>query len=164
MSHGIQHILKDESGVLTFEWILLLTVLVIGIVGGLSAVRDAYIDELGDTAEAMTSLDHTYWIEPPLLASIDDPLHDIPDPYLSGSANGYLGEGKQSIIPNWTFTPSNYKDEPGVVTRFRVSGEYDENGNFVASGTTEVGQKPSQTVVAKSSVNDEGSTVPNFTP
>ena len=54
--------LKEESGVLTFEWILLITVLVIGIVGGLSAVRDAMIDELGDVAEAMLALDQSYYI------------------------------------------------------------------------------------------------------
>lgn len=55
-------ILKEESGVLTFEWILLLTVLVIGITGGLSAVRDAMITELGDVAEAMIALDQSYYI------------------------------------------------------------------------------------------------------
>ena len=51
--------------VLTFEWILLITVLVIGIVGGLSAVRDAMITELGDVAEAMIALDQSYTILPP---------------------------------------------------------------------------------------------------
>ena len=49
-----------RRGVLTFEWILLMTVLVLGIVGGLSAVRDATIDELGDVAAAALSLDMSY--------------------------------------------------------------------------------------------------------
>ena len=57
---------KEDQGVLTFEWILLLTVLVIGIVGGLSAVRDAVISELGDVAEAITSLDQSYTIINPM--------------------------------------------------------------------------------------------------
>ena len=48
----LNRIMKDESGVLTFEWILLITVLVIGLVGALSAVRDALNTELGDVAEA----------------------------------------------------------------------------------------------------------------
>ncbi|MDO4629275.1 MAG: hypothetical protein Q4C70_08850 [Planctomycetia bacterium] len=164
MSHGLQRIWSDESGVLTFEWILLITVVVIGIVGGLSAVRDAYIDELGDTADAMTSLDHTYWINPPLQASIDDPLHDIPDDYISGSANGYVTGVSEGGSQTWVYTPSHYKDVKGNVTRFRVTGEFDADGNWVVTGTEAIGQKPNQTVDAKSSVTAEGSTVPNFTP
>lgn len=53
---------REDEGVLTFEWILLLTVLVIGVVGGLSAVRDAVLTELGDVSEAMISLDQSYTI------------------------------------------------------------------------------------------------------
>jgi len=57
---------REDEGVLTFEWILLLTVLVIGIVGGLSAVRDAVISELGDVAAAVTALDQSYTIINPM--------------------------------------------------------------------------------------------------
>ncbi len=66
---------KDE-GVLTFEWILLLTVLVIGVVGGLSAVRDAVLSELGDLAQAITSLDQTYFIVNPLEVRVHDNVID----------------------------------------------------------------------------------------
>ena len=52
----------EDEGVLSFEWILLITVLVIGIVGGLSAVRDAIIDELGDVAGAVVSVDQSYTV------------------------------------------------------------------------------------------------------
>ncbi|MCS7305804.1 MAG: hypothetical protein NZ602_11950 [Thermoguttaceae bacterium] len=55
----------EQRGVLTFEWVLLLTLLVIGIVGGLTAARDALITELGDVAEAMISLDQSLLINPP---------------------------------------------------------------------------------------------------
>jgi len=58
----LNRVWREDEGVLTFEWILLITVLVIGIVGGLSAVRDAVITELGDVAEAMISLDQSYTI------------------------------------------------------------------------------------------------------
>jgi len=58
----LNRVWREDEGVLTFEWILLITVLVIGIVGGLSAVRDALITELGDNAEAMISLDQSYTI------------------------------------------------------------------------------------------------------
>ena len=62
----------EDAGVLTFEWILLITVLTIGIVGGLSAVRDAIIDELGDVAEAMVSLDQSYTILQPVEIAVHD--------------------------------------------------------------------------------------------
>lgn len=51
---------QEQEGVLTFEWVLLLTLLAIGIVGGLSAVRDAIISELGDAAGAIVHIDQSY--------------------------------------------------------------------------------------------------------
>ncbi len=47
---------KSRRGVLSLEWIILLTVLVIGIIGGLGAVRNAMISELQDLAEMILSL------------------------------------------------------------------------------------------------------------
>ena len=38
---------KEEDGVLSFEWVMLVTLLTIGIVSGLTGARDAIIDELG---------------------------------------------------------------------------------------------------------------------
>lgn len=61
----MNRIWREDEGVLTFEWILLITVLVIGVVGGVSAVRDAVITELGDAAEAVISLDQSYSISTP---------------------------------------------------------------------------------------------------
>ena len=43
-------------GILTFEWILLISLLVIGIIGGLSAVRNALICELSELAQCITAL------------------------------------------------------------------------------------------------------------
>jgi Flp pilus assembly pilin Flp len=57
---------KEQDGVLSFEWVLLVTLLTIGIVSGLSAARDAIIDELGDVAQAMLALDQSYTISFPL--------------------------------------------------------------------------------------------------
>jgi len=45
-----------RRGVLTLEWVLLVTVIVIGIIGGLGAVRTATVGELRDLAEAITHL------------------------------------------------------------------------------------------------------------
>ena len=47
---------RRRRGVLTLEWILLVTVIVIGIIGGLGAVRNATLGELTDLAEAITHL------------------------------------------------------------------------------------------------------------
>ncbi len=65
MKSLLNRVWREDEGVLTFEWILLITVLTIGIVGGLSAVRDAVITELGDVAEAVVSLDQSYTISHP---------------------------------------------------------------------------------------------------
>jgi hypothetical protein len=49
------------------------TLLTIGIVGGLAAARDAIIDELGDVAQAMLALDQSYTIAFPLLIQVHEP-------------------------------------------------------------------------------------------
>lgn len=61
---------KEQDGVLSFEWVLLVTLLTIGIVSGLSAARDAIIDELGDVAQAMGALDQSYTIDFPLYVAV----------------------------------------------------------------------------------------------
>jgi Flp pilus assembly pilin Flp len=53
---------RENDGVLSFEWTLLVTLLTIGIVGGLAGARDAIIDELGDVAEAAQGIDQSYTI------------------------------------------------------------------------------------------------------
>jgi len=63
----------EDDGVLSFEWTLLLTLLTIGIVGGIAAARDAIIDELGDTAQVMMAVDQSYHIGFPLLVVVHDP-------------------------------------------------------------------------------------------
>lgn len=60
MKRLIQRAWSEDEGVLSFEWILLITLLVIGLVAGLAAVRDATIDELGDVAEAAINIDQSY--------------------------------------------------------------------------------------------------------
>ena len=57
-----ERIWSEDEGVLTFEWILLVTVLLIGIVGALSAVRDAVITELGDVVGAVVNIDQSYTV------------------------------------------------------------------------------------------------------
>jgi Flp pilus assembly pilin Flp len=95
---------REDEGVLTFEWILLITVLVIGVVGGLSAVRDAVITELGDVAEAVASLDQSYTILHPWEVMTPDCLLD------GGSDSAYLDEAgvsEQRLVDN--DLPGQYK-------------------------------------------------------
>ena len=58
-----KRIWNEDRGVLTFEWILLITLLVIGIVGGISADRDGLIDELGDVTGAVVNIDQSYSVD-----------------------------------------------------------------------------------------------------
>ena len=48
---------RKRLGVLTFEWILLVSLLVIGVIGGLSAVRNALICELWDLSQCISAID-----------------------------------------------------------------------------------------------------------
>lgn len=51
---------QEDDGVLSFEWTLLVVVVVFGTVAGLAAARDVIIDELGDMAEAVVSFDQSF--------------------------------------------------------------------------------------------------------
>lgn len=64
---------QADDGVLSFEWTLVLTLLTIGIVAGLSAARDAIIDELGDVAQAAGAIDQSFNL----------PAIDLVDPDIS---------------------------------------------------------------------------------
>ncbi|MBI86210.1 MAG: hypothetical protein CMJ81_23690 [Planctomycetaceae bacterium] len=83
MKRILQRIWSEDDGVLTFEWVLLVTLLTIGVVGGVAAVRDAIIDELGDVAQAMLTLDQSYTVLHPL--SIE--VHDTSD---QGASNSFF--------------------------------------------------------------------------
>ena len=74
MKSVLKRIPREDRGVLTFEWILLITVIIIGIVGGLSAVRDGVIDELGDVTEATIRIDQSWSVEPSECLDVD---HDF---------------------------------------------------------------------------------------
>jgi hypothetical protein len=60
----------EQDGVLSFEWTMLTSLLTVGVVSGIASVRDAAIDEMGDLAQAMVSLDQSYMIQPPLGVSV----------------------------------------------------------------------------------------------
>ena len=130
----LKRLYNDESGVLTFEWILLITVLVIGIVGALSAVRDAINTELGDVAEAMVALDQSYYISWPWDVA-------VPDSDADGASNSYFKDG-------------------GFIYQERAS----ENDLNVDGNSSHTGYRLTQSVDAKSSKEGEGDTAKNFQP
>ncbi|GAB6165058.1 hypothetical protein JCM19992_10580 [Thermostilla marina] len=61
----LKRIWTEDGGALSFEWIVLITLLVIGVIGGYTAVRDALVDEMGDVAGAVISIDQSFHTEPP---------------------------------------------------------------------------------------------------
>ena len=70
MKRTLALIWSEETGVISFEWVLLTTLLTIGVVAGMSAARDAIVDEFGDVAQAMLALDHSFTIDYPLVVSV----------------------------------------------------------------------------------------------
>jgi len=53
MKTFVNQLWTEDDSTLTLEWILLVTLLVIGIVGGVASVRDAIIDEIGDVSQTL---------------------------------------------------------------------------------------------------------------
>jgi len=56
----MNRIWNEESGVLTFEWILLITVLVIGIIGGVAAMRNEINAKAKEVGGAVIALNCSY--------------------------------------------------------------------------------------------------------
>lgn len=77
MKHSLHSMWSDESGALSFEWCIVAVLLVFGIVSGLSAARDAIIDELSDVSGVLLSLDQSYSFEG-ILCIPDSVYEDAP--------------------------------------------------------------------------------------
>ena len=77
----------EDDGAMAFEWVVITTLVVLGVVGGLAAARDAIIDELGDAAQAMLALDGSYTIAYPLEILVDLDVTTGPGPAPVGLAS-----------------------------------------------------------------------------
>jgi Flp pilus assembly pilin Flp len=75
----------ETDGVLSFEWTLLTSLLTVGVIGGVTAVRDSTIDEFGDVSQAMLSLDQSYYVDAPLAINVHDYYYGNFSP--SGASN-----------------------------------------------------------------------------
>lgn len=59
----IKRLWQDQAGaIVSAELVLISTVFVIGVVAGLTAVRDAVVSELADVAAAISALDQSYQV------------------------------------------------------------------------------------------------------
>ncbi|MBN2474988.1 MAG: hypothetical protein JXB62_10300 [Pirellulales bacterium] len=100
MRSALQRIRSEDQGVLSFEWVLLITLIVIGVVGGLSAVRDGVIDELGDVADAVLHIDQSWEVAP---SPYDPPGTDFgsyTDPYANTPPEtGIVSRGRPGASP-----------------------------------------------------------------
>jgi hypothetical protein len=94
----LERVCREDRGGLTFEWISLITLLVIGIVGGYSALRDGIIDELGDVVGAVISVDQSFATEgPPCAPHLSYGSYtDLPNDVCRQRAGGL--QGKQNPI------------------------------------------------------------------
>lgn len=70
MKKVLARVWSEQDGVLSFEWVLLVTLLTFGVVSGIAAARDAIIDEMGDVAQAMLAVDQSYTVAFPLLIQV----------------------------------------------------------------------------------------------
>src|SRR5687768_9816233 len=114
----LERLWRETDGVLSFEWTILTSVVTIGAVAGIAAVRDAVVDEMADVAEAMTSLDQSYRIQGPLVVAVHTPyqggyggtrvqeFHRTPSPPMTPERSGASGA-----------TGSAYQDQRGIVVR-----------------------------------------------
>lgn len=108
---------REEDGVLSFEWTLLLTLLTIGIVSGLAAARDGVVDELGDVAQAMLAVDGSYLVSQPLAITVD------PDGAGPAPAQPMGGGSDSSFTDAMMYTDC---DRPSLVNGSSLGGQ--DNG------------------------------------
>jgi hypothetical protein len=70
MKRFLNQVWTEDDGVLSFEWVLLVTLLTIGVVSGIAGARDAIVDEMGDVAQGMLALDQSFEVDYPLGVSV----------------------------------------------------------------------------------------------
>ncbi len=115
---------RETDGVLSFEWTMLTSLITVGAVAGVTAVRDAINDEMADVTQAMTTLDQSYVIQPPLAVQV----HTIGGGGSLGSYRVQTFGGNSSVTTGGgigsyglsTSAGSAFQDVPSRVTRQRI--------------------------------------------
>jgi len=106
---------KKQAGfIVSAELVLIATILVIGLIVGMTAIRDALTAEMGDVAEAIGTLDQSYffdgiqdngtrsWIAG---SSFDDEIDD-----LAGAGIGYQGPAGDNQGIDFNMTPDGSEE------------------------------------------------------
>lgn len=110
MKRTLARMWNEEDGVLSFEWTVLTSLLTVGVVSGIAAVRDATIDEMGDLSQAMISLDQSYYIQPPLAMQVHTTGGIWNSGFVSSGFGGFGGFGMSSASDSGFVDASSYSD------------------------------------------------------
>ena len=110
MKRCLKNMWVEQDGVLSFEWTMMLTLLVIGIVSGLAGARDAIIDELGDFAEAAQGIDQSFSLAGQMIDFNGDAVIDFTTP-----PSDYTEGPEDSVYSDCTRTASPIGQSPQQV-------------------------------------------------
>lgn len=110
MKRFLQRMWRENDGVLSFEWTLLITLVVIGIVSGLAGARDAIIDELGDLAEAAQGIDQSFSLAAVAIDFDGDTVDDF-----TANASVYVEGAEDNIYTDCARTTSPLGQVPQEV-------------------------------------------------
>ncbi len=104
---------RDERGFVTSsELILLATIVVIGLIVGLSAWRDAVVQELGDTGGAVGQFDQSYAVE--VLPNPQQGIEVFGNVVTITREFGDDGMGNPVVVAQGLFNNFRYVDESDV--------------------------------------------------
>ena len=118
----IARFLNEDSGVLSFEWIMLMTLVVAGVGASAGTARDALSSELMDVSRAITALDQSYYICWPW--EVGTPGNG----WGYGGHSGYSGWGGGAVVDG--ATASYYRDSVPVLKTMRASAKSQGRGEF----------------------------------
>ena len=113
MKQFLSRMWHETDGVLSFEWTMLTSLLTVGVVSGVAAVRDAVTDEMGDVAQAMVSLDQSYAIQPPLVINVHTVGYGGFGGFGGFNSGGFLGggwSGTSGASDSYFIDASSYED------------------------------------------------------
>lgn len=134
MKNLLSRLWSETSGVLSFEWITLNSVVALGVVGGISTVRDALVDEMADLAEAMTSLDQSYTIAPPKRISVGN------NGGQSGSMDMGYGSSQYSLQTGSGYSRAQWNEL--LKTHPELEGQYGVQTESSGVGSRYLDRKP----------------------
>jgi Flp pilus assembly pilin Flp len=100
---------QEDDGVISFEWTMLVTLLVIGVISGIAGARDAIIDEFSDVSEATVNWDQSYSLPATVIMDSDgNPAFTLTEQTFTDDGavfndcgrGGVDGQDPESDIPN----------------------------------------------------------------